>query len=117
MAHWYVFLGDWLWWGYGINPAITPKIEYSAISIWVVSGLIYFSSKAIKELFSSLASKYSILPQAMLILLLSSLQYIETNSWIKPFRRHFLNFLQNSLGIDVKPIGVPFTYIIKFLLI
>lgn len=44
---WYVFLGDWLWWGYGINPAITPKMVKGSISMWVVSGVASPSYKAI----------------------------------------------------------------------
>ena len=39
--------------------------------------------------------------------LFSGLENIETNSWINPFLLNFLNLLQNSLGIDVNPIGVP----------
>ena len=32
MAHWYVFLGDWLWFGYGMSPAHTPRMVKGSIS-------------------------------------------------------------------------------------
>ena len=62
IAHWYVFLGDWLWWGYGINPATTPNIVKGAISKWVEFFFISSSFNAINTSFSSFTSKYSILP-------------------------------------------------------
>lgn len=37
IAHWYVFLGDWLWWGYGMRPAHTPSSVKGSISKCVVS--------------------------------------------------------------------------------
>ena len=35
IADWYVFLGDWLWSGNGIDEANTPKIVEGWISQWV----------------------------------------------------------------------------------
>lgn len=63
IAHWYVFLGLWLWWGYGTRPAQTPsKVNGSISRCVVLSGSISASLQAMKESFSSLTSKYSMRP-------------------------------------------------------
>ena len=31
IAHWYVLRGDWLWCGYGMSPAHTPRIVSGSI--------------------------------------------------------------------------------------
>ena len=35
IAHWYVLRGDWLWCGYGMSPAHTPRIVSGSISMCV----------------------------------------------------------------------------------
>mmetsp|Transcript_6034 Transcript_6034/g.24450 ORF Transcript_6034/g.24450 Transcript_6034/m.24450 type:complete len:330 (+) Transcript_6034:1394-2383(+) len=62
IAHWYVFRGDWLWCGYGIMPAHTPRSVNGSISRCVCDVVISLSYSEMYELFSSLTSKYSTKP-------------------------------------------------------
>ena len=48
-----------------MSPATHPSIVNGSISRWVTSGPKYFSSKAIRVLFSSFTSTYSISPSLM----------------------------------------------------
>mmetsp|Transcript_21416 Transcript_21416/g.68394 ORF Transcript_21416/g.68394 Transcript_21416/m.68394 type:complete len:360 (+) Transcript_21416:50-1129(+) len=68
IAHWYVFRGDWLWCGYGISPAHTPRMVSGSISrceYGAARGGVARSSAsrtAISAEFSSLTSRYSTMP-------------------------------------------------------
>ena len=64
IAHWYVFRGDWLWWGYGIRPATTPRMESGSISRWVWDGVRAGSARATSASASSFTSRNSTTPRA-----------------------------------------------------
>mmetsp|Transcript_9841 Transcript_9841/g.30835 ORF Transcript_9841/g.30835 Transcript_9841/m.30835 type:complete len:339 (-) Transcript_9841:1235-2251(-) len=62
IAHWYVLRGDWLWCGYGMRPAHTPRMVKGSISRCVVSLQQSRGYIAIRQLFSSFTSRYSTWP-------------------------------------------------------
>ena len=92
IAHWYVLRGLWLWWGYGIRPAHTPRMVKGSISRCVCAGVRSASAMAIRELFSSLTSRYSIRP-------LSS----RSSNSMPPFPRPFAAASMCSLCTSDRP--------------